>query len=234
MRMSVLVALMPFAAVALAGDPPSIRKALEGERVYFYDYLQRYGNDNDRDGRIESVDIMDFEAIAAGKPGRDRMPLDPPINPATLARQYDKYLTIARRSERARYPEAVRLEQEEGKQCRESSTAMYVLAPSLWRAEQLRRARDAKRHAARIILRLHAWRAEHGAWPKTLPEAMQGELPTLRWDPFSDGELVYRLQAGEPLLYSVGADAEDDDGQVMDNDSLGEKGDIVFWPLPRH
>lgn len=212
-------------------NPPPMRKALEGERVYFYDYLQRYGRDQDKDGRIEAVDIVGFDPTVDTEPSTDRMPLDPPVALGALTAKYDEYLGIIRRMERARYPEAMDLEKK-ARQCCEASTAMYVLAPSLWMAEQLRRARDADRNATRIVLRMHAWQAEHSAWPKTLREAMEGELPTLRWDPFSDGELIYRLKAGKPLLYSVGADGEDDRGQTVDNDNLGEKGDIVLWPLP--
>ena len=80
---------------------------------------------------------------------------------------------------------------------------------------------------------MHAWRASNGGWPNTLKEAMSEELPTLRWDPFSDGELVYRIKEGQPLLYSVGANGQDDQGRHHEDDWLGEKGDIVFWPLSK-
>lgn len=206
--------------------PASLRSALDGECVFFLDGLQRWSKDTDADGKIEMVRLP--EGFAGET---DRLDVNPPRELAALAKITAELLEISRKMERARYPEARALE-EQGRHRLLKLGELAGVMPAMWRVDKVRRTRDARRHAARVILRMHAYRAEHGEWPKTLRGAMKGELPTLRRDPFSDGDLVYKLKGGQPLLYSVGADGEDDRGRRAEEDSLGERGDLIFWPLP--
>ena len=103
-----------------------------------------------------------------------------------------------------------------------------VFVASLSRADQLTRMVQAERNAARIVLRIHAIKAETGAWPADADAAF-GADRAFRDDPFGDGTLKYRLQDGEPLLYSVWADG-DDDGARKRAEKLDDDGDKVYWP----
>jgi hypothetical protein len=209
--------------------PRSMRVALQGERATQYDVVQICAVDEDGDGRIEAMKIPHADDGVA-EVRAFHIPFTRPLEITELVRYFDDHLNSIRDAGESRYPVALSLERESEATTTRMGMAAWSLG-SLWRIDKFRRGRDAQRHATRIILRMHAWRASNGAWPNTLKEAMSEELPTLRWDPFSGGELVYRIKAGEPLLYSVGADGQDDGGRREADDGLGEKGDLVFWPL---
>ena len=211
--------------------PRSMRVALQGERATQYDIVQRCAVDEDGDGRIEAMRIPHADDGVA-EVQTFHIPFTRPLEITELVRYFDDYLNSIRDAEELRYPDALSLERKSEATITRMGKAAWSLR-SLWRFDKFRRGRDAQRHAARIILRMHAWRASNGGWPNTLKEAMSEELPTLRWDPFSDGELVYRIKEGQPLLYSVGANGQDDQGRHHEDDWLGEKGDIVFWPLSK-
>jgi hypothetical protein len=63
-----------------------------------------------------------------------------------------------------------------------------------------------------IALELH--RREHGQYPKTLDELSPKYLPTLPPDRINGAPLKWRLINGKPLIYSVGADGDDDGGRL--------------------
>jgi hypothetical protein len=211
--------------------PPSMRAALQGERAAQYDIVQRCAVDEDGDGRIEAMKIPHADD-GVTEVQVSHIPFTRALEITELVGYFDDYLNSIRDAEELRYPDALSLERKSEATTTRMGIAAWSLE-SLWRIDKFRRARDAQRHATRIILRMHAWRASNGTWPNTLKEAMSEELPTLRWDPFSDGELIYRIEEGQPLLYSVGANGRDDQGRRQEGDRLGEKGDIVFWPLSK-
>jgi hypothetical protein len=64
---------------------------------------------------------------------------------------------------------------------------------------------------------LLAWRAEHGGWPESLAELVPTIIPAVPADPFSpDGHpLRYVLKGDSYLLYSVGWNGIDEQGQVQ-------------------
>jgi hypothetical protein len=97
---------------------------------------------------------------------------------------------------------------------------------------------------ARLLWALNGYRMESGVWPATLDELVSaGWLESIPRD-FSNGEsLVYRLQDGEPLLYSRSWDGVDDGGKphrhssyialvkcYPGDDQAGH--DDVLWPPP--
>ena len=200
--------------------PPGVSMLIKAEQLQMYDELQRFAHDSNGDGLIESLSY----------PGRAPDSVEPPQDIVDLARLHDACLECYGQIAEARFPAALALKESCVPEAVESH-AFRVLLGRLWRIEKHRRVRAARRHAARIVLRLHAWQAKHGSWPKTLKEAMQDESPIMRWDPFSEGEFVYELRGGQPWLYSRGADNEDDGGRTESTDAFGEKGDLVFWPL---
>ena len=87
------------------------------------------------------------------------------------------------------------------------------------------------------ILALEKWRIERGDYPEVLDELVEaGFLEQLPIDPWSDKPLVYKKSNDDFLLYGVGRNFKDDNGQVIrDNngniDLFAEEGDMVFWPV---
>jgi hypothetical protein len=77
------------------------------------------------------------------------------------------------------------------------------------------------------------YKAEKGQLPDDLEQLVSaGYLRELPMDPYSDGSLVYKRVGDDFVLYSVGADF-DDDGGVGSDWGRGDTGDQVFWPVER-
>ncbi len=97
------------------------------------------------------------------------------------------------------------------------------------------------RHEATVaILALQRWRLEKDQYPAALGELVAaGFLDELPPDPYSDKPLVYKRIDDDFILYSVGPNFADDDGEVAMSRGRPQKwgtseaGDIVFWPLPK-
>ena len=69
-----------------------------------------------------------------------------------------------------------------------------------------------------VALALRAYRVEHGAYPKSLPELAPAYLRKIPDDPFAlKGPLRYKLVGNKPVLYSVGPDARDEGGRPIDD-----------------
>ncbi len=67
--------------------------------------------------------------------------------------------------------------------------------------------------ATAAILALEAWHARAGRYPDTLSELVPRLLPEIPADPFDPGEPIkYERRGDSFVLYSIGADADDDAG----------------------
>jgi hypothetical protein len=87
---------------------------------------------------------------------------------------------------------------------------------------------------------LELYRQEHGVYPENLNALVPKFLPEVPVDRITGGPIHYRIVAGRPLLYSVGADRKDDEGRYELNpqqaaywDSNTEnkpKGDWILYP----
>lgn len=90
------------------------------------------------------------------------------------------------------------------------------------------------------VLALKRWRLERGTYPQTLDELIAGGLlKELPMDPYSDKPLVYKKTDDSFILYSLGPNFKDDNGEIaMEHGQprpwgTSEAGDIIFWPLRR-
>jgi hypothetical protein len=93
---------------------------------------------------------------------------------------------------------------------REPALALIVSLSSVQqRAEMVLGHRDG------IVLRiaLELYRRKNGQYPKTLGQLVPEYLPQVPADRISGGEVKYKLLKGRPLIYSVGADQDDDGGR---------------------
>lgn len=80
---------------------------------------------------------------------------------------------------------------------------------------------------------VRAYRMRHGRYPRTLTEAGVADCNK---DPFTGSEFVYRTGAKGFLLYSRGADGQDDGGKrVVDSQVFEARGDIslVRYVVPK-
>ncbi len=87
------------------------------------------------------------------------------------------------------------------------------------------------------ILALERWRLEKNEYPETLNDLIAaGFLKALPMDPYSDKPPIYRRANGDFILYSIGQNFEDDNGEVaIERDrpmrwGTRDAGDIVIWP----
>ncbi|UCG56997.1 MAG: CPBP family intramembrane metalloprotease [Phycisphaerales bacterium] len=79
------------------------------------------------------------------------------------------------------------------------------------------------------------YQADKGQLPPSLEAAVdEGYLKALPRDTYSKGPLVYRQTGDDFVLYSLGADFDDDGGTPSKWGEGREGGDQVFWPPQSH
>jgi hypothetical protein len=86
----------------------------------------------------------------------------------------------------------------------------------------------AHRRATHLTVHLMLYKARFGTYPDELGQLQVADLVTLRRDPFSGRDFVYRRTGDDFLLYSVAYNLTDDGGH---HDPEWTKGDYVFWPV---
>ena len=116
---------------------------------------------------------------------------------------------------------------------------LHYLIPAAERCSDLVYRGKALHEATVAILALQRWRLEKNEYPAGLDDLVSaGFLKELPMDPYSDKPLVYKKIDDNFILYSVGPNFIDDDGE-SGNDSDGQirkwrdNGDTVFWPVPK-
>ena len=79
---------------------------------------------------------------------------------------------------------------------------------------------------------IHVYKLKERKWPAKLEDLAIEDLKTLRIDPYSDKDFVYKLTKDGPLLYSIASDGKDDGGRHDPKwGESSEGGDYVFWPV---
>ena len=101
-----------------------------------------------------------------------------------------------------------------------------MLLPAFDRTFARRDSAIAQLRLAEVALLLKACKGERGEYPESLAELEEFVGRELPADPFSGGPLVYRREGAGFLLYSLGANLEDDGGVAAERRVL-EEGDIV-------
>jgi hypothetical protein len=79
-------------------------------------------------------------------------------------------------------------------------------------------------------LALHQFKLDRGRYPENLAELVPQFISALPNDPFSEKDFVYRLEAPDYRIYSVGPDRKDDDGTPLGGRVKGQlqKGDVIL------
>lgn len=212
---------------------------LDGEKVFLYDYIQRTFTD---DGKGGGRMLARGAPVAVGdwKTGLWRfVSLSYPDRRAVTAK-VDKYFNLAQQSINET-PWQVHQKGESGelKEVVKDSFFLKLLAPAPGKLRQVGWRTKTMRSAMLTVLALHRYQKENGRYPNNLCTLVElGYLKDMPNDPFSGAPLVYSKTEKDFILYSLGVNLQDDDGQVV-RDQKGrvrrwaDEGDWVFWPLAK-
>jgi hypothetical protein len=90
---------------------------------------------------------------------------------------------------------------------------------------------ETQRRGTQVILALAIYRKQNGHWPKSLRESALNLKRTVRWDPRTRKDLLYKVDGQQFTLYSVGKDGRDDGGKTIGDKYEDREGeDLVLWP----
>ena len=114
----------------------------------------------------------------------------------------------------------------------ERNPLIKTFSPAIDRLVEIAARFRADQDALIATLGILRYKADTQKLPRNLSELVAtGYLKTVPDDPFSDGSITYRLTDEGFILYSFGADY-DDDGGTPSKWGYGEQGgDQVFWPV---
>ncbi|MCI0629346.1 MAG: hypothetical protein L0Y44_01680 [Phycisphaerales bacterium] len=205
----------------------AIRIRLDGERMFFHDFVQRsYTDDGCGDGRLTDAGIEFLSLVQAANQmsGYEFEPLAPLTSLVAAGRrdvvaEYNKMMALLE-SDAAKpmwqwdHP----AEQEVGKYLdsiwlRMRYPPMALLVPAVSKAQVQGELMSQQRDAALLAIALELHHRRHGHWPQSLTELAPALLPQVPVDRFDGQPIRYRLIDGKPLIYSVGSDRDDDAGQ---------------------
>jgi hypothetical protein len=214
--------------------------SLTGEKVFWYDEIQRTFTDNGKgDGRV-LIRGLPYVATDDWKDSLFKLlTFSYPSRQETIA-QINKYFEQAdrlfgetpwdlRNESTVANEWSVNLEQ--------TSFMLKMIGPAHERINQLAWRLKTHRIGLLTLLAIMRYQKDQGRYPDNLNELVStGYLNNLPSDPFGDGPLVYKKTDDGFLLYSLGSNFEDDGGQPG-LDSKGkprmwsDDGDWVFWPM---
>jgi hypothetical protein len=107
---------------------------------------------------------------------------------------------------------------------------LSLLLPAFGAVDTVELRTHAQRDMARVAYALAAYHSEHDQYPETLNLLTPRYIAEIPADPFAGDAMRYRRVDEDYLLYSVGADREDDDGRGYDSEPRGD--DIALRPHP--
>lgn len=218
-----------------------LRVRFAAERCFFEDLIQRlYTDDGQGNGHLtaESPEMLaslygcedpSFGALIGGSGGSV---LGPPLLSALVAGRREmllKYEELMAQVEayaslplwqRAESPADRETDRMYGSQIeRLRYLPLALLMPSLSRASTSAELGTQQRDAALVVLACELYRRHNGNWPASLADLSPRYLPTVPADRFDGQPLRYRLVDGQPVIYSIGVDGDDDGGRAPDSES---------------
>jgi hypothetical protein len=109
---------------------------------------------------------------------------------------------------------------------------LTAFAPALAKASELSHRAKAQTEALIATIAAIRYKRLHGDYPENLDPLLEADLlKELPMEPYSDKPLVYKRAADGFMLYSLGADFDDDGGLHSNWGRDTEGGDHVFWPV---
>jgi hypothetical protein len=241
-----------------------LQARLEGERAFQCDFIQHaFTDDGDGNGRItdEGLELyntmVSWSSTVAQEAGVTlASPAIAPLAALVVAdrkavtEEYDRLMDLVER-DISKPLWAIDHFESDGEVQRYYSSPLLntrylgigVLLPALSHAvittEQTTQVRD----AMLVAIALELYRRNHGEWPASLESLVPQWLPNVPRDRFDGNPLRYRLIDGEPVVYSIGTDRDDDGGRAaIAADGTGDQnvkrlyahppldGDWILWP----
>lgn len=216
---------------------PSDLMSFKGERMMFYDIVQRiYTDDGKGDGHVSTRGISNIEALTSvglNRPAHNRSSLTLTrfaISPAAallmasrkdLVEKYDYYMNLMERNidtpwrdrrDKSLDDEIIALKSSFLTNIR--YVLISILLPSLDRASLTTERALTMRDASQVGIALELYRRRNGSYPASLNELAPRLLPSVPLDPADGKPMKYKLVDGKPLIYSVGSDLDDDGGML--------------------
>ena len=106
----------------------------------------------------------------------------------------------------------------------------HILMPALAKAAEMFARQDAKRSALAVAVAACRYRTERGDWPLRIEDLVPRYIPVVPVDPFDGKPMRWKADAERIVIYSVGPDEADDEGQPFESET--QAGDFGF-ELPR-
>jgi hypothetical protein len=211
---------------------------LDTERMFFADVMQRtYTDDGAGDGRLTPAGMR---FLVAQSTPRGETALEPTmlfsdelqnsVGPAAMLvigsrrgmqATYDQYMDALEAQHHRPAREADwRVADDLVAQWRSSAVTqarclpLVIMAPSLNRLSTTAERYLGRRDGVLIGIALELHRRQHGSYPQSLVELTPKLLPQVPVDRITGDPLYYVLVVGRPVVYSVGADRDDDGGRV--------------------
>ncbi len=231
-----------------AGGPIPLR--LEGERGYFEDWVQRsYTDDGKGDGRIclKGVSNMWSQLSMNGggnSPGVGVYLIGPLASQFLATRKevvnewqrieglvlQERAVPRWMRGEPAYDAEIDRMRADPRRSIK--FAPLFVFAPAWGRASDAVDNGSMRRDGAVTVIALERWRLVHGSYPEHLEQLVPEFLAAVPVDSFDGAPLRYKSGAGLPILYSIGGDADDDDGRVPEPGGSKANANAAAWRSP--
>jgi hypothetical protein len=234
------------------------QRGMDGERTAFCDVLQRvYTDDGNGDGRITADGLRRIQQQYATNGNADEITGIKPLRmrfgdaameviaPASL------FVMASRGEVLARYDELMAQQKSEwNKPFWELSRVTWDSPVASWSQSEKRRylpltllrepniriaieAQAGVKDGVLIGIALECYRrANAGNWPESLDQLVPGYLPRLPVDRITGGPLHYKIVNVRPLVYSVGADRDDDGGRAPvgeDGQTNEDLASVYFW-----
>jgi hypothetical protein len=220
-------------------------RGMEGERIGFYDSLQRvYTDDGHGDGRLALQVTKDqnlfqlLNSVTTNATHSESMLANPGIALLTLPAAN---IAVAGRKEMTDVYERLqgralaRLNapywtwaggpslDEEMKSLKTGLVGRFrylfvlLMTPSYDRFLNRVAASEGNRDGVYIGLALELYHRQHGKWPASLDEMSPQMLPKVPIDPINGKPLHYKIVNDRPLVYSVGVDGDEDGARLAKN-----------------
>ncbi len=213
-----------------------LRVRFDSEHAVVNDLLQRlYSDDGHGDG-LPRPDMLSTVAgsgsIAPFPGGRWSSYLMPVLSPAMATRRevadkFDRLLSRCELESRQtlwqRQPSVAERELDALKSTRFEQfryLPISIFMPSLVNASLSAEYVTQRRDATLVAVALQLHHRRHDAWPATLDDLVPHLLPHVPPDRYDGQAIKYRIVDGQPLLYSIGVDRDDDSGRAVDLSTL--------------
>ncbi len=236
--------------------------SLDGERLIMYDEIQRcFTEDRLGGGHLYAPRVMELgnvwdptDSAQVGPASWHEIVIDIISSPKTWLpaakalfahpnkhesiemadRYYDFWAEMIHKT-----PGRIRAEsidvKEQGMQIVKGNILLGILTPAFGKINELSHRGRTEVRATLTILSLLRHKKDKGFFPEELGELIAaGYLKEPPMDPYSDKPLVYKRTDDGFILYSIGADFDDDGGLKSKwGEDQPHGGDQLFWPAPK-